>query len=158
MLSKFLSVSIIAAMLIISACESKQETSGQSNITKDEVLAFIKKYDEAWNNKAVAIVDSLFARNYVYFTSTGGHTKRTRSLEVLGADYYRIISADRSELEVWVDSTTAVISSRWQGQGIWKNEPFKDNQRCGMVIQKQNGQLKLLTEHCVEIKVDSLGF
>ena len=96
-------------------------------------------------------MDSLYASQYKYFTSVGGVSSRARNLEILAADYYKVISAQRTEIEISIDGNTAIVSSRWRGNGIWQGEPFNDNQRCGLVIQKQGKELKLLSEHCVDI-------
>lgn len=154
---RILFFSVITGMITVVSCNSNPRASNNSFITKEEVLAFIKKYDTSWNNKMVSFVDSSLATSYVYFTSTGGLTTRERTLEFLGSNEYKINSADRSEIDIWIDGNTAIVSSHWKGEGVWSGGSFKDNQRCGMVIQKQNNQLKLLTEHCVEIKQDSSG-
>lgn len=144
---------IIFLIAAIYSCKNKQESSHESpeNISRDEVMAFIMTYDEAWNSRNNKAVDSLYASQYKYFTSVGGVSSRMRNLEILTADYYRLTTANRTEIEISIDGNTAIVSSRWQGNGIWKGEPFNDNQRCGLVIQRQGKQLKLLSEHCVDI-------
>lgn len=133
--------------------ESSLQTSA-GNLSKDEVLAFLNTYDDAWNTKKNKVVDSLYAPQYKYFTSVGGISSRARNLEILAADYYTLIAARRTEVDISIDGNTAIVSSRWQGNGIWKGEPFNDNQRCGLVIQKQGKELKLLSEHCVDISTE----
>jgi Domain of unknown function (DUF4440) len=142
--------------LILPACDSADQRSSKTtqNLSKEEVLVFIKTYDEAWNTKKNRIVDSLYAPQYRYFTSVGGISSRARNLEILAADYYKITNASRTEIEITIDGNTAIVSSRWIGNGIWKGEPFNDNQRCGLVIQKQGKDLKLLSEHCVDISTE----
>lgn len=145
-----------AVIFLTVACKS-DETSPQTsavNLSKDEVMAFLNKYDDAWNTKKNKVVDSLYAPQYKYFTSVGGVSSRARNLEILAADYYKLIAASRTEVDISIDGNTAIVSSRWQGNGIWKGEPFNDNQRCGLVIQKQGKELKLLSEHCVDISTE----
>lgn len=139
---------------LIIACGDNQQLSQGETISKEEVLAFLNTYDDAWNTKKNTVVDSLYASQYKYFTSVGGISSRVRNLEILAADYYKIISAKRTEIDISIDGNTAIVSSRWQGNGIWKGEPFNDNQRCGLVIQKQGKELKLLSEHCVDITTE----
>ena len=129
----------------------KHKESPPAPLTKEEVLAFIQLYDNAWNIKNNKAVDSLYGRNYQYFTSMGGVSSRARNLEILIADYYQLNSAKRSEIEISIEDNTAIVSSRWQGTGVWRGELFDDNQRCGLVIQKQGKELKLISEHCVDI-------
>jgi len=144
---------LIMVMVGISSCGNNHNVSDSSvgNITEEEIINFLHKYDEAWNSKSNKVVDSLYGLQYKYFTSTGGVSSRARNLEILAADYYKLISGSRTEIEISIDGNTAVISSKWQGNGIWKEEPFADIQRCGLVIQKRGKELKLLSEHCVDI-------
>jgi hypothetical protein len=44
---------------------------------------------------------------------------------------YRLEHANRSEIVVSPSGPVAVVSSRWQGQGTYRGQPFKDDQRCG---------------------------
>ena len=125
-----------------------------NNISKEEVISFLRRYDSAWNSKNNKVVDSLYAPQYRYFTSVGGVSSRSRNLEILAADYYKVIAANRTEIDISIDGNIAIVSSRWQGNGVWMNEPFNDNQRCGLVIQKKGKQLKLLSEHCVDISTE----
>lgn len=145
----------IAATLFCVACKTSKSLPVET-ISREEILAFLKQYDDAWNSKNVARVDSLFGTSYTYFTSTGKVNKRAESLATLAADYYRLLNANRSEVEVFIDGNTAVVSSRWKGNGTWKGSSFTDDQRCGLIIQKQNGLMKLLSEHCVQIAKDTL--
>lgn len=123
-------------------------------LSKEEVMSFLSSYDEAWNTRKSRVVDSLYAPAYKYFTSVGGVSSRARNLEILAADYYQLITANRTEIDIAIDGNTAIVSSRWQGNGVWKGEPFVDNQRCGLVIQKRGKELKLLSEHCVDISTE----
>ena len=142
--------------LIAAACNGDQQSSQNSpgTLSKEEVISFLHTYDDAWNTKKNKIVDSLYSSQYRYFTSVGGVSSRARNLEILAADYYKLIAANRTEIDISIDGNTAIVSSRWQGNGIWQGEPFNDNQRCGLVIQKKGKELKLLSEHCVDITTE----
>ena len=143
-------------ILITIACNNKQESSQSLsvNLSKEEVIAFLNIYDDAWNTKKDKVVDSLYASQYRYFTSVGGVSSRARNLEILAADYYKLIAAKRTEVDIAIDGNIAIVSSRWQGNGMWQGAPFNDNQRCGLVIQKKGKELKLLSEHCVDISTE----
>ena len=143
-------------LLIMLSCNNNNKSSYNSSddITKDEIIEFIKAYDAAWNSKKSTVVDSMYASQYKYFTSVGGVSSRARNLEILAADYYKLSGASRTEIEIFIDGNIAIVSSRWQGNGMWRGESFNDNQRCGLVIQKKGMQLQLLSEHCVDIATE----
>ena len=152
----FARICTIFITLLSVACGSEDRSFQDltNNLTKEEVITFLNTYDSAWNTKNNKVVDSLYALEYQYFTSVGGVSSRARNLEILAADYYKIIAANRTEVDISIDGNIAIVSSRWQGNGIWKDEPFNDNQRCGLVIQKKGKELKLLSEHCVDIATE----
>ena len=149
---KFLTGLII--LFSVSCNEGGQQENSSIAITEAEVASFLKTYDDAWNTKNGKVVDSLYASHYRYYTSVGGISTRARNLELLAADYFQIIKASRSEVDISIDGNIAIVSSRWQGNGIWRGEPFHDNQRCGLVIQKTAHGLRLLSEHCVDIATE----
>lgn len=143
-------------MLLTIGCRDNEQASQHSSakLSKEEVIAFLNTYDDAWNTKKSDVVDSLYASQYKYFTSVGGVSSRARNLEILAAEYYKLNTAGRTEIDISINENIAIVSSRWQGNGIWRGESFNDNQRCGLVIQKQGKQLKLLSEHCVDISTE----
>jgi hypothetical protein len=137
-------------ILIFLGC--RQPDSSSDTITEQEVMDFIKKYDEAWNTKDTIAVDKLIDNTYIYFSSTGSISKREESMSFLKSPDYRLTSADRSEVEIFISGNIATVSSHWVGKGFWKTEVINDNQRCGMTLQKINKVVKIIAEHCVEIK------
>lgn len=70
--------------------------------------------------KEKRVVDSLYSGQYRYFTSVGGISSRARNLEILAADYYKLNTTNRMEIEINIDGNIAIVSSRWQGTGFGK--------------------------------------
>ena len=118
---------------------------------KDEVVDFVKSYDKAWNSKDVASVERALAANYVYFTSKGDISSRQRTLDLLRSPRYILKSAERSEVDVYRTGSTAIVSSRWKGHGSYDGEEFRDDQRCSIVVVREGGRWKVLSEHCTQI-------
>ena len=69
----------------------------------------------------------------------------------LSAPDYVLKHAKRSELTVVPSGPVAVVSSRWQGQGSYRGEAFRDDQRCGQTWLRMGRMWQLLSEHCVQI-------
>jgi hypothetical protein len=69
----------------------------------------------------------------------------------LSAPDYVLKYAKRSEVTVVVSGPVAVVSSRWQGQGAYRREVFRDDQRCGQSWLRTGRMWRLLSEHCVQI-------
>jgi ketosteroid isomerase-like protein len=143
---------IIYAIVFLWICSFATETSAQSDLRTNEVLAAVKAYDEAWNAKNVKAAGVIMDEKYVYFNSLGGAPRpKSSALEFLGTPDYKLTFVDRSELQVLGSGNVAVVSSRWKGKGSWSGGAIDDDQRCGLVFVKHKKEWKLLSEHCVQI-------
>ena len=131
---------------VICSCQ-KNET-----LTEDEVLAVIRSFDESWQAKNLLAVDSVLAPAYIYFTQSGSSFSRSSLVKTAGSPEYTLEKMDRLEFYVKLLENTAVVSTRWQGKGVYKGIPFDENQRCSITIIKYGGKVKILSEHCTPIK------
>ena len=116
-----------------------------------EVEALVARYDSAWNRRDTTAVGRLLAPRYQYFTSLGGVSSRAVSMDFLSAPDYVLVQAQRSEVAVSLSGPVAVVSSRWNGQGSYRGEAFRDDQRCGQVWLRTTRTWQLLSERCVQI-------
>ena len=123
---------------------------GEAPLTA-KVGALVAQYDSAWNGRDTIAVNRLLAPRYQYFTSRGGVSSRAETIAFLSAPDYLLKHAQRSEVAVSLSGPVAVVSSRWQGHGTYRNEAFKDDQRCGQTWLHTNRTWQLLSEHCVQI-------
>jgi ketosteroid isomerase-like protein len=143
---------IVALFLVISGMPINDLLMAQgSSIRKDEIIQIVEAYDRAWNRKDSAAVEGIMAANYVYFTSEGGVQLRKDMIDFLRSPKYVLNSAERSELEVHRSTTTAVVSSRWKGNGVYDGKEFHDDQRCSLVLTREGQRWKVLSEHCTQI-------
>ena len=129
------------------------------------VEASVAQYDSAWNQRDTSAVSRILAPQYQYFTSRGEVSSRAESIAMLSDPGYRLERARRSEIKVAMSGSVAVVSSRWQGQGAYRGQPFKDDQRCGQTWLlldphpetrrvdelRDPREWQLLSEHCVQI-------
>jgi hypothetical protein len=116
-----------------------------------QVAALVAQYDSAWNRGDTIAVSHLLAPRYQYFTSQGGVSSRAETLGFLNSPDYVLRRAKRSDVSVSLSGPVAVVSSRWQGEGTYRGEAFKDDQRCGQTWLHTSRAWQLLSEHCVQI-------
>jgi len=123
-----------------------------------EVEPYVAHYDSAWNQRDTSAVSRLLAPRYQYFTSRGGVSSRAETMAMLSDPDYRLEHANRSEIVVSPSGPVAVVSSRWQGRGTYRGQPFEDDQRCGQTWLltgqtelQTDGAWQLVSEHCVQI-------
>ncbi len=124
----------------------------QSPLTREEVIAVIKSFDDGWKNKNLKKVDSVLAPSYVYFTQSGGIFARENLVQTAGSPDYTLDTFERSHYFVELFENTAVVSTKWVGKGAYIGVPFDEIQRCSLTIIKANGKVEILTEHCTPIK------
>jgi len=142
--------SLLFTMALFTACTDK--TSRQEKLSEQEVVDFIKHYDDLWAKRDTTGMKDAMAENYIYFTSAGSTTDRQKIISwFTPADKYKVDAAERSEISIRINDNIAVVSSRWVGSVSFEGEVFKDDQRCSLTIQKENGKLKLISEHCTQI-------
>ena len=134
-------------------CNNKSEKPVKENIlTEKEVRDFVSNYDNMWAKRDTTGLKDAMAENYIYFTSAGSTTDRKKIISWFSpADKYIVDTAIRSEIAITINGNTAVVSSRWIGSGSFEGESFKDDQRCSLTIQKTDGKLRLIAEHCTQI-------
>ena len=148
---KYIAV-FVFAFFCFGCKETAEKPALENGLTEKEVRDFINDYDTMWAKRDTTAMKKAMAENYVYFTSVGSTTDRRKILGwFVPADKYKVDTAIRSEIAVTIHGNTAVVSSRWIGSGSFDGEKFRDDQRCSLTIQKENGEIKLISEHCTEI-------
>jgi hypothetical protein len=75
-------------------------------------------------------------------------------LEFLGSPDYVLEHAERSEVVITHTGPVAVMSSRWQGHGIYQGKRFVDDQRSGQVWLETSRTWQVLSEHCIQVAPD----
>jgi Domain of unknown function (DUF4440) len=134
-------------VLLFASCKSKEPV-----LTKEEVVDVIKRFDAGWNSKNIGAVDSVLAPGYIYFTQSGGIFNRDSVVRTAGSPAYTLNRVSRSDYEVQLYGNTAIVSTRWQGKGMYKDIPFDEDQRCSITIVKTGKKVEIMSEHCTPIK------
>jgi len=127
-----------------------------SVITEEEVINTIKKFDYGWENKQMSMVDSVLSPAYVYYTRSGSTFSRDSVVATAGENSYSLRDMSRSEFKVTIAGNTAVVSTRWKGRGMYRGEPFNEDQRCSLVLIKKENRMEIISEHCTPIKFNKI--
>jgi ketosteroid isomerase-like protein len=135
-------------ILLTSIISCKQ----QDVLTREEVMAVINRFDEGWKNKDARVVDSVLSQQYIYFTQSGYTFDRASLLQTADSSIYLLQTMERQEFTIQLEGNTAVVNTVWKGKGTYHGQEFDDNQRCSITIVKNDGQVKILSEHCTPIK------
>jgi ketosteroid isomerase-like protein len=148
-----ISVKFLLVLCLLAGCKNNEMKPVEANlVSTTEVRDFITAYDKAWTGRDTIALKNLMDEGYVYFSSTGGMLTRTNIIGWFNpADKYKVDSAVRSEINIRQNGNSAIVDSRWIGGGTFDGTPFADDQRCGLVLLKINGVLRIISEHCVQI-------
>jgi ketosteroid isomerase-like protein len=147
-------LTLTAVMLLTSAPLAAQQAKAPAATADGTIRALLVQYDSAWRRKDVAAMGQLLAPTYLFFTSTGEVGTRGQSLADLGATGFLMGRLKRSEISVrFTGPALAVVSSRWETEGLYDGAAFKQNQRCGLVWMKSGTAWQIVSEHCIDIPV-----
>ena len=141
-------ITILFLIILVGGISCKKK---QTPLTREEVIAVVKRFDEGWKGKNFSVVDSVLAPSYIYFTQSGGTFVRSKLVETAGSSEYLLDTAERMEYQVELFENTAVVSTRWIGKGVYKGVYFDENQRCSLTIIKIKNNVQILSEHCTPI-------
>lgn len=124
----------------------------RDSLTEEEAIRVIERFDAGWNNKNFKLVDSVLAPEYVYYTQSGGLFSRDSLVQTAGSDSYLLSRSFRSAFQVKISGNVAVVSTRWEGVGVYRGVPFNEDQRCSITVVKKKGKVQIMSEHCTPIK------
>lgn len=142
---------VCSLSMTIIACKTKN-----TPLTETEVTDVINRFDKAWREKNLHVVDSVLSPAYIYFTQSGSTFNRDSVVQTAGSPTYTLDNVERSEYEVTITGNTAIVSTRWRGKGNYRGVRFDEDQRCSITIIKENNKVQILTEHCTPIKTDRI--
>jgi uncharacterized protein DUF4440 len=137
---------VAAGIALITGCSAPP---GPSASAEADLRRAIARYDSAWTAKDTAVVGTLLAPGYLYFTSLGRLSDRAASLGFLADTSFILTRSQRSDVEVTIAGSVARISSHWEGAGRFQGEAVLDDQTCGQTWIWERGRWLLFTEHCV---------
>jgi hypothetical protein len=117
----------------------------------EDVLAAVRAYDVASEQKDGTAIRRMLAEEYRYFNSRGVVRSRAWILAFHVSPERVLVSSVRDELDVALHDHTAVVGSRWRGSGTYEGEPYDDDQRCTLTWAFGDGVWRLLAEQCTNI-------
>ena len=120
--------------------------------TEESLRAALAAYDSAWLGKNSAVVERTLSPQYTYFTSIGDLNDKAATLAFLADTGYALTLSRRSDVRVKLTGPTAVVSSRWEGEGRYHAGVVHDDQTCGLTWVWTTGRWQLLAEHCINRK------
>jgi ketosteroid isomerase-like protein len=145
-MSKIQFFALLSCLALPGILQAQKAPSGE-----EDIIRLIERYDAAWNHKDAAGIERILATDYVYFSSKGAVEPRQQMIDMARSPKYVLASAERTEMKIYRMADTAVVSSRWKGNGSYDGQEFHDNQRCSIVVGREKQEWRILSEHCTQI-------
>jgi len=148
----------LAAFLLLTAHPLAAQTiagrSPPAATAEGTIRALLVQYDSSWRRRDPAAMGALLAPTYIFFSPDGEVGGRSQNLADIRTTGFVMGRLRRSEISVrFTGATTAVVSSRWETEGLYEGAAFKLNQRCGLVWVKTGSSWQIISEHCIDIPV-----
>jgi ketosteroid isomerase-like protein len=111
-----------------------------------------EEWNKAWLTKNVATVERMAAEDYVYIGPLGQMLDRTALLEIIRSPSYRLNSGNWTEVSITrLSADSALVLDRFQGDGEYRGQPFKEDHRHTTVWICRHGGWQVRLEHCSAI-------
>jgi uncharacterized protein (TIGR02246 family) len=114
-----------------------------------ELEHLMQAWNTAWLDKDAAAVEELMTDGYVHVAPNGEALERAAVLDVIRSPGYRLHGGTRTEVDIRpLGPDTAAVLHRWQGEGTFAGQFFKDDHRCTMICVRRDGRWQIALEHC----------
>lgn len=148
----------LAALLFLAtgplAAQARVAGSPPAATAEGAIRALLVQYDSSWRRRDPVAMGALLAPTYIFFTPNGEVGSRSQNLADIRTTGFVMGRLKRSEISVrFTGATVAVVSSRWETEGLYDGAAFKLNQRCGLVWVKTGSSWQIISEHCIDIPV-----
>jgi ketosteroid isomerase-like protein len=148
----------LAALLLLAAGALPAQTAapGPAPAATGEgtIRTLLVQYDSSWRRRDAAAMGALLAPTYLFFAPNGEVGSRSQNLTEIRTTGFVMGRLRRSEISVrFTGPTVAVVSSRWETEGLADGAAFKANQRCGLVWVRTGSSWQIASEHCIDIPV-----
>ncbi|MDQ3682604.1 MAG: nuclear transport factor 2 family protein [Bacteroidota bacterium] len=138
----------VAAVLF--SCKGKDKDKDKKNeypeLAKKQLNLLNQQYDSALINSDTAMLNKIYASEFSYTTPEGQVRNRSQQLTTIGSGGLNLDYGKSDEVEIIVYDSTAIVTGRFMGKGIFKENIIDIKERYTTVWIKRNGEWKLVKE------------
>jgi len=141
-----------ATPILLFACKGKDKEKEYTDIAKQELTAVNLQYDSAIVKSDTGRLKQIFAEEFSYTTTEGQVRNKEQQLNSIASDGLKIEFAKSDQVEIDVYDSTAVVSGRFMGKGIYKDNFVDIKERYLSVWVKRGGAWVLVKEQGTAIQ------
>ena len=141
----FLCLIVIIAFF---ACNNKKSNKENEyiDIAKTELTRLNQQYDSALMNSDTTALNRIYAPEFSYTTPEGQVRNREQQLYNLASGGLNLEIGKSDEVSVMVYDSTAVVTGRFLGKGVYKENIIDIKEWYTTVWVKKDGQWRLVKE------------
>lgn len=145
----FIYLSFIAIVFLFSCKEknkNKEMTNDYPELAKKELTLLNQQYDSALINSDTAWLNKTYANEFIYTTPEGQVRNKTQQLISVGSGGLKLDYGKSDDVTVSIYDSTAIVTGRFFGKGIFKENIIDIKERYTTVWLKRDGKWQLMTE------------
>ncbi len=132
------------------SCKSKTKTSNNANeypqIARQQLVVLNQLYDSALISSDTTLLNKMYAPEFTYTTPEGQVRSKHQQLITIGTGGLKLDYGKSDEVDVKIYDSTAIVTGRFLGKGIFKENIIDVNERYTTVWVKKNGEWRLVKE------------
>ena len=138
----------LAAAIFLFSCGNKSNNKEEEYaiLAKKELTLLNQRYDSALLNSDTASLNKIFAQEFSYTTPEGQVRTREQQLNNIATGGLNLEFGKSDEVEVMLYDSTAIVTGRFLGKGVFKENIIDIKERYTSVWVKKDGQWKLVKE------------
>jgi ketosteroid isomerase-like protein len=132
------------------SCKNKKNDNDKAKeyteAARKELVQLNQRYDSALVNSDTTRLNEIYAPEFTYTTPEGQVRNKKEQLDNLVSGGLNLEFGQSDEVEVALYDSTAIVTGRFLGKGIYKENIIDIKERYTTVWVKKNGQWKLVKE------------
>jgi hypothetical protein len=138
------------SIIFLFSCKEKNKNKEMANdypeLAKKELTLLNQQYDSALIKSDTAFLNKIYANEFTYTTPEGQVRNKSQQLITIGSGGLKLDYGKSDDVAVSVYDSTAIVTGRFFGKGIFKENIIDIKERYTTVWVKRNGHWRLVTE------------
>lgn len=142
------------AVIFLFSCKEKNKNKKNEypELAKKELTLLNQQYDSALINSDTARLNTIYASEFTYTTPEGQVRNKSEQLINIASGGLNLEFGKSDEVAVSVYDSTAIVTGRFLGKGIFKENIIDIKERYTTVWIKKDGVWRLVTEQATFIQ------
>ena len=144
---------LLITLFLVSCGDNKADKANEyAEAAKKELILLNQQYDSSLISADTSRLSKLYAPEFSYTTPEGQVRNKTQQLTNIASGGLKMEFGKSDEIEIMVYDSTAVLTGRFIGKGMFMQNFVDIKERYTTVWTKKDGKWKLVKEQATFIK------